>query len=336
MDNPTSTAWTFIATLVLACCLGRAHAAPDPFVVPAWAYPGNPAARPGEQAPVQPAPPADSTPLRVPGSSQTFTLAQTKDMYAAPDWHPESHPPMPSVVALGRKPAVHACAFCHLPDGSGRPENASLAGLPAEYIVRQVHDMAGGARNSAWPEPYLPVDFMRGVARNVDEQELAAAASYFARLPLRRRDEVVEVERVPVTHELRWMHHVSAGAGDEPIAGRLVVVPVDEERHERRDAATVYRTYVPVGSLERGRQIVTTGAGGLTVPCVSCHGPDLRGVPPAPPLAGRSPIHVLRQLLAFRTGSRKAPAGQPMQVVVQHMTLDDMVAVAAWVGSQEP
>ena len=31
-----------------------------------------------------------------------------------------------------------ACGFCHRADGLGEPESASLAGLPAEYIVRQV------------------------------------------------------------------------------------------------------------------------------------------------------------------------------------------------------
>jgi cytochrome c553 len=336
MDDSTSTTRIFMAALGLACCLGPAHAAPETFLVPAWVYPGNPGARPGEQAPVLPAPSVDPTLLRVPGSSQAFTLAQTKDLYQAPDWHPEAHPPMPPIVAHGRKPAVYACAFCHLPDGSGRPENASIAGLPARYIVQQVRDMASGARRGAGPDPYVPSDFMRSVAQNVDEQELAAAAGYFANLPLKRRDEVVEAERIPITHELRWMHHVTAGAGDEPLGQRLLVIPVDAERHERRDAATVYRTYAPIGSLERGKQVVTTGAGGLSIACVSCHGPDLRGAPPAPPIAGRSPTYVLRQLIAFRTGSRQAPAGQPMQVVVQHMTLDDMIAVAAYVGSQEP
>jgi len=313
MDHPTSTARILIAALSLACCLGPAYAASDAFVVPAWVYPGNPGARPGEQAPVLPA-----------------------HLFQAPDWHPDSHPPMPPIVAQGRKPGVYACAFCHLPDGSGRPENAPLAGLPAEYILQQVHDMASGARRGAGPEPYVPSDFMRSVAQNVDEQELAAAARYFANLQFKRRDEVVEAERIPVTHEFRWMHHVVADAGDEPIGQRLIVVPVDVERHERRDAATVYRTYVPVGSLERGKNIVTTGAGGLSIACVACHGPELRGVPPAPPLAGRPPTYVLRQLLAFRTGARHAPAGQPMQVVVQHMALDDMIAVAAYVGSLEP
>ena len=75
MDHPTSTARILIAALSLACCLGPAYAASDAFVVPAWVYPGNPGAGPGEQAPVLP-------PL----------------LFQAPDWHPDSHPPMPPIV----------------------------------------------------------------------------------------------------------------------------------------------------------------------------------------------------------------------------------------------
>ena len=36
---------------------------------------------------------------------------------------------MPTIVAAGRKPAVFACAYCHQPNGVGRPENANLTGL---------------------------------------------------------------------------------------------------------------------------------------------------------------------------------------------------------------
>jgi cytochrome c553 len=325
-----------LGALVATCLIVPSHAAPDAFEVPAWVYPGNPASRPGEMAPALSTTSADPTPLHVPDSSQSYTLAQTKDLYDAPDWRPTRHPPMPSIVAHGRKPAVYACAFCHLPDGGGRPENAALAGLPAEYIVRQVHDFASDARRGARAGPYVPTDFMRGVALNVNEHELAAAARYFSSLRLQRRDEVVEAGRIPVTHESRWMHVVTDGAGDEPLGQRMIVVAVDARLHELRDPATVYRTYVPVGSLARGRAIATTGAGGRALPCASCHGADLRGVLPAPPIAGRSPIYVLRQLLAFRTGSRTAPAGQAMQVAVQKMRLEDMIAVAAYVGSQEP
>jgi cytochrome c553 len=55
-----------------------------------------------------------------------------------------------------------------------------------------------------------------------------------------------------------------------------------------------------------------------------------------PPIAGRSPTYLLRQLLAFRTGARATTAGIPMQPVLTHLELSDMIAIAAYVGSREP
>jgi hypothetical protein len=51
------------------------------------------------------------------------------------DWFPQSHEPLPAVVAEPRGPGQAACGYCHLPDGTGRPENAKLAGLPQAYII---------------------------------------------------------------------------------------------------------------------------------------------------------------------------------------------------------
>ena len=67
-----------------------------------------------------------------------MTRTQALDSFNVPDWHPEEHPAMPDVVEHGRKPSVRGCGYCHLPNGLGRPENASLAGLPAAYIEQQV------------------------------------------------------------------------------------------------------------------------------------------------------------------------------------------------------
>src|SRR5690242_11855724 len=105
---------------------------------PPWAFAVNP---PGAQSPAD-----DGVPRRIPGSPVAFTLGQLRDLYHVPDWHPDNHPPMPDIVAYGRKPAVFACGFCHLPNGLGRPENSSLAGLSADYIVQQVLDFKSGAR----------------------------------------------------------------------------------------------------------------------------------------------------------------------------------------------
>jgi cytochrome c553 len=301
------------------------------FVVPAWAYPGNPPAG------TVPAPATDDTaPLQVPGSTAAYIRAEVKDFFAPPDWYPDDHPPMPEVVAHGRRPSVYACAYCHLPDGGGRPENAPVAGLPAAYIVQQVRDIASGARHSAWDGPYLPSDLMRKGAENASEVEIAEAAAYFSSLRLARRVEIVEAERVPVTHAAGWLYVRSEGASDEPLGERIVEVARDQERHELRDSKNGAIAYVPPGSIARGGQLVVSGAGGRTLPCGGCHGADLRGVGLIPPIAGRSPTYLLRQLLAFRTGARSTPAGQPMQAVVARLDLNEMISVAAYVGSREP
>src|SRR6185503_2339493 len=57
---------------------------------PAWAYPVNP---PDDR----PAP-DDGTPMHVPGSSKALTRTQALDGFNVPDWHPDGHPPMPSIV----------------------------------------------------------------------------------------------------------------------------------------------------------------------------------------------------------------------------------------------
>jgi mono/diheme cytochrome c family protein len=108
---------------------------------PAWAYPVNP---PNFQRA-----PDDGSTRKVPDSTAGYTLTQVRDLFAAPDWHPEDHPPMPAIVASGRKPDVFACGVCHRADGSGGAENASLFGQPAEYILQQTVEFKNGRRNNA-------------------------------------------------------------------------------------------------------------------------------------------------------------------------------------------
>ena len=84
-----------------------------------WAYPVTP--RPE---------PLDTLVLKqVPGTERAYTQAQIDDAFNPPDWFPDENPTMPPIVARGEKPAVRACALCHLPSGDGHPESSSLAGL---------------------------------------------------------------------------------------------------------------------------------------------------------------------------------------------------------------
>jgi cytochrome c553 len=299
-----------------------------PAEVPAWLFPLNPPAP-------APSPGDPDRPLRVPGGTVAFREAELNNLFFAPDWRPGSHAPMPAIVARGREPDVYACGYCHSPTGQGRPENASLAGLPAAYIVQQVADFRSGARRSAWHGPYRPSDSMIAVAMHATDDEVATAASYFADQRLHRRAIVTERATVPRMKVVGWVYVADRRAGEEPLGERLLETAPDPDRHEHRDDAMRYVAYVPPGSIARGRAIARSG-GGVTLACVSCHGEGLRGAGPAPPLAGRSPTYLLRQLVAFRSGARAGAAGQPMQPVVATLAPGQMIDVAAYAASLNP
>jgi cytochrome c553 len=317
------------AALAFALQLLATPAAAE-FVVPNWAFPVDPPAVATSTVPTD-----DGAMLRVPGSRVEFTRSQVRDLFAAPDWHPDSHPPMPDIVARGRKPQVHACGYCHLPDGQGRPENAPLAGLPAAYIEAQVAAFRSGERRSAWHGPNRPIELMVSTAKSATPTEVNEAARYFSSLRMTRRVQVIESVSVPRTHVAGWLYVLMEGAAREPLGQRIIEVAVDHERHELRDAKSAYVAYVPPGSIARGQDIAADG-GGVTLACDSCHGADLRGAGLVPPIAGRSPTYILRQLLAFRTGARASAAGAAMQPVVARLDVDDMIAIASYVGSLEP
>ncbi len=275
-------------------------------------------------------------PLHVPRSRVTFTEAQLNDLFSAPDWFPPSHSAMPEVVARGRAPDVYACGFCHTPGGQGRPENASLAGLPAAYIVQQVADFKSGARRSAWPGAYRPADRMIEVAAHATPEDVASAATYFSQQNFVSHVRVLERARVPSARAVGWVYAAIPGGGGERLGERLMEFAPDPIRHEHRDESQRYVAYVPLGSVARGKTIARSGAGSLAVACVACHGKDLQGMALFPRLAGRSPTYLMRQLLAFKTGARAGPVGQPMRAVVDNLSVGDMVAVAAYAASLEP
>lgn len=295
---------------------------------PYWAYALNPDSS-------VPAPKPDNKPRHVPNSDAAFTVAQTQDLFSAPDWHPSDHPAMPEIVAHGRKPDVYACAYCHLPNGQGRPENASLAGLPAGYIVRQMADFKSGVRKTSEPR-HLPAVNMIVVETKATDPEVRSAAQYFSKLPRKPWIRVVETGTVPKTHVSGWMLVPSTPAATEPIGQRIIETPENLERTELRDDTSGFVAYVPPGSIEKGKTLATTGGAGKTAPCAKCHGPGLRGGGDGPPLAGRSPSYIVRQLYDIRSGARHGVLLQQMQRPVKKLELDDMIALAAYVASLRP
>ena len=305
------------------------HTARD--ALPYWAFVVNP---PATESTANAAP-VDNAPQHVPGSAVAFTLAQIGDLSNAPDWHPDNHPIMPEVVAHGRKPDVFACGYCHLPNGQGRPENSSLAGLPVDYIVQQVVDFRSGVRKSSEPK-HLPTAYMINIATKANEQEIRAAAQYFSSLNPRRWIRVVETKTVGKTHVARWMLVPANTAGNEAIGLRIIETPENLGRTELRDDASGFIAYVPVGSIKKGESLVRTGDSGKTVQCAGCHGANLKGAGNAPPIAGRSPSYVVRQLYDIQSGSRAGVAAQLMEAPVAKLTVSDMVSIAAYTASLQP
>ena len=343
--------WRTLRLVVFACVATAASGAWGPaggqpsadssastFAAPRWAYPVRPAG-----PATSPTPRPDSTQrFHVPHSRQAYTAARLgAAAFDVADWFPAAHPVMPPVVAHGRAPLVTACGFCHLPDGRGRPENATLTGLPAAYIVAQMADMASGARRPALEGVSPPFDAMRAIAAHATPEDVAVAARYFAALRLARpRARVVESDSLPTLRELTGLYAVD-GPPDTRLGRRLLEATTDVARHERHDPGVQYVTYVPRGSLARGRALAAVGAAGTAdaaspTACARCHGADLRGVGAVPAIAGRAPSYLLRQLFAFKAGTRASPTAAPMRAVVAALSVDDMIAAAAYAGSVTP
>lgn len=318
---------TLGALLALLSAAAAESPQPNDDVPPPWAYAVDP---PGLVTP-----PDDGTIRHVPESTVGLTLSQVRDGFVAPDWHPDDHPPLPEVVAHGRKPAVMACAYCHRAEGTGGPENTSLAGLPAGYIIQQMADFQSGARSTSLPLRAPPKN-MIALAKAVTPAEVEAAAAYFSGLKLRPIVQVIEADTVPKTQVHGW-HLIDLKNGEkEPIGRRIIEVPEDAEQFISRDSHARFIAYVPAGSVQQGKDLATSGGGERTVPCAICHGPDLRGLGPIPALAGRSPSYLVRQLYDFQHGARTGVASALMKPTVEKLTLDDMIALAAYAASLAP
>ena len=295
---------------------------------PYWAYVLNP--------PSSGTPPEDQSQRHVPNSSASFTFAQTQDYFRVADWHPEAHPLMPAIVSAGRKPDVYACAFCHLPNGQGKPENSSLAGLPAGYIINQVAEFKSTARKSSEPEHIPSAKMISSAAANATAEEVQAAARYFSSIKPKPWIRVVESRTVPKTRADHFMLVAIPNGGNEPIGHRIIEMAEDRERTELRDDASSFVAYVPAGSLTLGKILVTSGANGRTVPCNVCHGASLRGNQEVPGIAGRSPSYVFRQLYDMKSGARHGALVVQMKPVVYRLSDDDMIDIAAYLASLKP
>jgi cytochrome c553 len=313
-------------------------AAGDP---PSWAYPSVPQ---GFQRA------KDEKTYRLPGSPRAYTYDQIEDSFEPADWYPTEHPTMPDPVGHGRRPNLRACGWCHLPNGQGHPQSSNLAGLPAAYIATQLNDFALGNRTPAVGGPNT---IMGIIARAMTPQDIKAASEYFGRLKMKPWIRVVETRMSPATRIIEGNLRIPLESGDmERIGQRIVEVPETPARTRLYDSHTGFIAYVPGGSIRRGLKLVTTGGAttargktveGKTTECTKCHGMTLRGMPAqpdgtpmTPPLAGRSPTYMFRQLHDIQKQTRRGANIALMWPVVAQLTEGDMIDIAAYLASRAP
>ena len=320
--------WISIAVLTLVFAIDAAPQQPAASMGPGWAFPF------GEQV-AQSLRKEELGPLKIPGSARTYTQAQIDDGFNPPDWFPDEHPPMPQVVARGGGKDVRACANCHLTTGMGHPESAIVTGFSVPYFMRQIEDMKSGDRRTG--------GIMDTISKAVSEEDVRQASEYFAILKPFPYIKVVETETVEKSYvERGGMRLRAPSSGTEPLGKRIIVLPEDEERIMRRDPhGSVTIAHVPVGSIAKGKELVTMGGSGTTVGCAACHGANLQGADGpgagnAPRIAGLQPIYIFRQLYSFQNNSRAGASAVLMKPVVAKLTEDDMIAISAYLGSLAP
>jgi cytochrome c553 len=168
--------------------------------------------------------------VSIPGTTKTFTRGQLRAQKETMDWHPEDRQgAIPDIARFGKQ-GVRQCTLCHLPDGSGRPENAPISAYHPTYFMQQMQDFRDGLRKSADPRK-ANTNVMIGFAKATTREEDLAAAEYFAKQPYPRRIKVVESKTAPKVRLQGGMHMAvpaNEGGGQVPIpADEIVEIPDD-------------------------------------------------------------------------------------------------------------
>src|SRR5215469_1679733 len=304
----------------LLAILALAQAPPQP-LHPSWAFlsPDKDQPKIEERAEVH-----------IPGSSKAYTEKQIDDLTNPPDWFPDEHGSLPKIVQGGRGSTALACGSCHLMSGHGHPESADLAGLPVEYIVRQMKDFKDGTR--------IDPARMNAIAKVTSEEDSRQAAEWFAARKPAVWVTVMESDTVPksyVSTKGRMRLPLPDG-GSEPLGKRIIELPQDPARATSRDPHSGFIAYVPPGSIAKGASLAKTGGSGKTIACTICHGDDLKGLGDVPRIAGLHPIYIVRQFCAFQGSDYSGTSAALMKKVVSKLTEDDMIALAAYAASLAP
>jgi cytochrome c553 len=243
---------------------------------------------------------------------------------------PEVPAGVPAIVAQGKGQDVRPCSTCHTPSGMGQPESANLRGLPVNYFIAQMRDFASGARKG--PRAGAMANF----AKNMSDDEISQVAMYYAAMKPASWTIVNETDVAPKTVINKVSQRVRVADGGVEAVGPRIVEFAQTPAAPRTMDSNAFIAFTPTGSLFHGRELVADGDHGKTTPCAQCHGDSLQGMGDVPGIAGRSPVYIARQLYTFKNNDRNGPNADMMKQVVAKLDNDEIVAIAAYVGSRNP
>jgi len=275
--------------------------------------------------------PDDGIKRTLPDAPVPFTRNEAYFGYGPADWYPDDHPTMPDIVARGDEArGLRACALCHYPNGQGKMENGHVSGLPAAYILQQLEAFENGTRRSADPRK-ANTNEMAMIATRLTDDEKNQVAEYYSSIPYRPMVRVIEAAEAPQVRATS--NGLLLPVPDQPpmvLGQRIIEVPEDPEKTEMmRDPRGGFVAYAPVGALQKGEQLVSTGAD-KTIQCGICHGPDQMGLGVVPGIAGRTASYIMRQLWDIKQGTRESPLMGP---VIANLTTEDMLNISAYIAS---
>jgi cytochrome c553 len=308
-------------------------------VPPPWAYGlktplGSPPSEEPTPTPTDKLAVDDGKVISLPGSPVSLTLTEMRNQGTV-DWYPDDHPKMPEIVAQGRKPDVLACPACHYTNGKGDPANATIEALPYAYFVQTMEDFKAGLRRSADPRKSNTPNMIK-YAKAMTDHEIEESAKYYGAIPLISRIKVIESKTVPKTRLVAaGLYFPLPGNETEPLGNRLIEMPETPEAFIYKNPRSNAVVYVPVGSIKKGERLVMNDGDGKTIACIYCHGPDLLGLGRIPGIAGRLPGYIVRQLFDMQNGARTGTWADMMKPVVEKLTIDDMINIAAYLSSRK-
>src|SRR5205814_8720000 len=123
--------------------------------------------------------------------------------------------------------------------GQGHPESADLAGMPSEYIIRQMTYFKSGARSEETR--------MGPIARAVSDEDVREAAAYFAAITPTPFVKVIEAATAPKTYVSADARHrrIHPNGGTDPLGRRIIQIPEDPMRPTTRHPNSGFIASVP-------------------------------------------------------------------------------------------